>query len=1093
MKKKVSDFCVKYLSVFTVLCFFCVVLVSCDFGNLFDPTFDDSFEEYLDYWASTCQVGEIEYVSSHVTMDDGENLSAQDKIELEILVINPKEYNLLCKNGGGNCFSFRNEAGNLAYSEYTEEVVNPSKIKITARLTDASEGQRITLSGCLWPENTSNFTEESLRQQNNDLFYDTSFIQNTPPDGVRNVYVPPYTMNNKHYVSFEIPDQTKNKNKGVKFEVQYFLRENDGLNFKGSKVLSLSDSKTPGNIFTYYFDEQEDFLAYEYSVKVWGGRGLSIEQVSTDPGLGVHVMVEPTITFGTPFTGHTDAQGYEYIEVSSGSATVSYTISSDEAGAVLSGNVDGVPYTGAQNGTLAVGAHTLVATVHKDMCRDVTVTRKIMVAQSMNGATLTFTGVTYGNTDTNGYRYYEVNTNSDVVPYSIVATEAGVSLAGTVDGISFSGSSSGNLAIGEHTLVATVSRENYNDVMVTEKIMVVKKLAPAVLTFTPTFNGCGTDDEDYEYIEVATSSATVSYGIAMPESGTTITGTIDGSAFSGVQSDVFAIGSHTITATIHRDYYHDITVTKNVMVVKKLDAPTIGITGTTYGNTDGVYTYYEVSSANGTVGYTITSESGTTITGSAGTSYSTTGTSTENEKTGTLGINTTGYEITATAHKPYHLDSEPASMKIQVVKKLEAPNIEFEGTTYNNIDDEGFKYYEVSSADGKIVYTIASENGTTITSSLGNVSTHIKEGELGIESYEITATAHKPYHHDSAATTKKIKVVRALQEPTMSFYSNSERTNTVSNVTPYDSNYNSWACYDITLDNNGNGSLYYTFEAQDSGAILSTAESGSPLNNSSSFAIGPHTITLTVSKQYYEPKTFTRNIYVEGVLSDAVVTSTLSPGVTTTNSGSLQFSYLNYNEMSVSVSAGNSGNTISSVTAGGASKGTSFSLAHGFNGNVVVVQTRTYCKAKTTTRSYAVTIKPVTAYVPTDQQMYLNYDDDDELGSEGELYGTVYLGKNGDSWTAVRTFENTDFKEHEYERFNHSAWSCVLYSPSDSVSFKTEGMYEDDTTGDDEISEVNTSKALSALKGYARIEITSNAEGRGGECVHYKIDFSLSE
>ena len=1059
MKKKVSDFCVKYLSVFTVLCFFCVIFVSCDFGNLFDPTFDDSLEEYLDYWASTCQVGQIEYVSSHVTMDDGENLSAQDKIELEILVINPKEYNLLCKNGGGNCFYFRNEAGNLAYSEYTEEVVNPSKIKITARLTDASEGQRITLSGCLWPENTSNFTEESLRQQNNDLFYDTSFIQNTPPDGVRNVYVPPYTMNNKHYVSFEIPDQTKNKNKGVKFEVQYFLRENDGLNFKGSKVLSLSDSKTPGNIFTYYFDEQEDFLAYEYSVKVWGGRGLSIEQVSTDPGLGVHVMVEPTITFGTPFTGHTDAQGYEYIEVSSGSATVSYTISSDEAGAVLSGNVDGIPYTGAQNGTLAVGAHTIVATVHKDMCRDVTVTRKIMVAQSMNGATLTFTGVTYGNTDTNGYRYYEVNTNADVVPYSIVATEAGVSLAGTVDGVSFSGSSSGNLAIGEHTLVATVSRENYNDVMVTEKIMVVKKLAPAVLTFTPTFNGCGTDDEDYEYIEVATSSATVSYGIAMPESGTTITGTIDGSAFSGVQSDVFAIGSHTITATIHRDFYHDITVTKNVMVVKKLDKPNIEF-GVQFNSSevraDGNW-YIEVPTASSTVPYTISSENETTITSSLGNAST-------NIKEGVLGIN--GYEITAKAHKPYHLDSETASINIQVVKQLEAPNIEFTGTTYNNIDGDNYLYYEVSSADGKIGYTIASENGTTITSSLGNVSTHIKEGELGIDGYEITATAHKLYHNDSATVTKKVKVVQALQEPTMSFYSNSSRTSTISKINglPENHTYDSYDTFDITLDNNGNGSLYYTFAAKESEAVLSTAESGSPLGNSSSLTLGPHTITLTVEKDYYKTQTFTEYVYVEGILSDAVVTSTLSPGVTTTNSGSLQFSYLNYNEMSVSVSAGNSGNTISSVTAGGASKGTSFSLAHGFNGNVVVVQTRTYCKTKTTTRSYAVTIKPVTAYVPVNDQMWMYYDGDD-AGDEGEIYGTVYLGYNGGNWSEVRSFNDADFAEGKYDIFNHAAWSCILYSPSDSVSIKTSGMYEDDPTDDDDIDEVQESIALSSLKG----------------------------
>ncbi len=1084
----------KFFAKFIALVLVCLLHVSCDFGNFITPSYDESFESYLDYWSSTCEVGQVNYVSSNVKMSNGPNVSAQNQIEIDVIVINPKEYALLCKSGGGNCFRFQNEAGDLVYTNYSEEMIDPSKIKIKANLTDASEGQTITLTGCLWPENTSNFTEDALRRQNQKLFYSENFIQNTPPDEVRNVYVPSGMMANKHYVSFEIPDQTKNKNQGVKFEIQYFLRENSGLTKKGSRVLSLSDSKTSGNVFTYYFDEQEDYLAYEYSVKVLGVRGLNLDPVSTDPGLGVHVMVEPTITFETPLTGHVDAQGYEYIEVESDSSTVSYSISSEEAGAELSGTLDGVSFTGVQNGTLAVGAHTIVATVHKDRCRDVTVTRKIMVARTMNGATLTFTGVTYNNIDTNGFRYYEVNTNADVVPYSIIATEDNVTLTGTVDDIPFSGSTSGDLAIGEHTLVATVSRENYNDVMVTEKIMVVKKLAPAVLTFSPTFNGCGEDGGNYEYIEVATSSATVSYGIAMPESGTTITGTIDGTTFSGDQSGVFAIGAHSITATIHRDYYHDITVTKNVMVVKKLDTPNIEISGTTYNNVDtSGYKYYEVASAAGKVGYTISSENETTITSSLG-NVST------NIKQGELGINS--YVITATAKKPYHLDSETASMKIQVVKKLEAPNIEFTGTTYNKFDGDNYLYYEVDSAAGNIGYSIASENGTTITSSLGNVTTNLKEGELGIDSYVITATAKKPYHNDSATVTKKVKVVQKLQKPSLSYYSDSDRTSTVLRGTPYDSAYNSWSCYDINLDSSGNASLYYTFAAQETGATLTAtdragnASNSTGIDNSGSFVLGPHTITLTVAKEFYETQTFTESLYVEGVLADAVIRPT---GINTGGTN-WQFSYLTYSAMPVSVSVGNAGNTISSINNGSNVQGTSFTLAHGYGGNIVVTQTRQYCRQKQTTQYMSVSIKPITVSVPANADLDLRYDGDDAGGDDGELYGYIDFGFNGGNWQESRFLDKVGgFPEGNYSGINHSAFSHTFTSiDGNSVCYRSREMTEWDNTwaDDDPCGNVEASLSLydmCATKrsgGRPKIECSSRD---GDEGVSHRVYFTLTD
>ena len=133
----------KFFAKFIALVLVCLLHVSCDFGNFITPSYDESFESYLDYWSSTCEVGQVNYVSSNVKMSNGPNVSAQNQIEIDVIVINPKEYALLCKSGGGNCFRFQNEAGDLVYTNYSEEMIDPSKIKIKANLTDASEGQTI--------------------------------------------------------------------------------------------------------------------------------------------------------------------------------------------------------------------------------------------------------------------------------------------------------------------------------------------------------------------------------------------------------------------------------------------------------------------------------------------------------------------------------------------------------------------------------------------------------------------------------------------------------------------------------------------------------------------------------------------------------------------------------------------------------------------------------------------------------------------------------------------------------------------------------------------------------------------------------------
>ena len=305
-----------------------VLFFSCKF------TLDEPVREYFDYWSNTCKVVDLQYLSQNVYIDGVPNLSAAGEIEINLLTINPQGYRLLCKPAGSS-FSFSNSTGDLAYSNYSEAVVDPTVLKIKAKLTDESEGQTITLSGCLWPENRVSFSEDQLRSFNPDLFYTATFVQNTPPDNIRDLYAPSGLMNGKHYITFQYPDQTLNRNKDSTYEIQYYLRENGGLHYKGTRILTLDDNRNPGNgnTFTYYFDEQEDNLTYEYVVQIIGPHGLRDTALSTDPGLGVHKLMGGAISIGSgEFNGNVDDDGFEYFELDPTSTTASYSVTPLEVG-----------------------------------------------------------------------------------------------------------------------------------------------------------------------------------------------------------------------------------------------------------------------------------------------------------------------------------------------------------------------------------------------------------------------------------------------------------------------------------------------------------------------------------------------------------------------------------------------------------------------------------------------------------------------------------------------------------------------------------------------------------------------------------------
>lgn len=542
-----------------------VLFFSCKF------TLDEPVREYFDYWSNTCKVVDLQYLSQNVYIDGVPNLSAAGEIEINLLTINPQGYRLLCKPAGSS-FSFSNSTGDLAYSNYSEAVVDPTVLKIKAKLTDESEGQTITLSGCLWPENRVSFSEDQLRSFNPDLFYSATFVQNTPPDNIKDLYAPAgfFEGTHKHYITFQYPDQTLNRNKDSTYEMQYYLRDG-GLHYKGTRILTLDDNRAPGdgNTFTWYFDEQEDNLTYEYVVQIIGPHGLRNTALSTDPGLGVHKLMGGTISIGSgEFNGNVDDDGFEYFELDPTSTTASYSVTPLEVGSRVTVTINGV--SKPTSGTLAPGPHTIVMTAHKDNSRDVTSTKKVMVVNSLGAAKFTFTpSFNAQGKDSAGYEYIEVEKSGDKVTYNVTSDDADTTITLKKDGTEIP--INGTLEEGTYTFTAIVHKTNYNDVSVDKKIKIVKSLSEPTFVFTPESNEAKPATE-YEYIEVKKTTDKAHYKVTPVESGATATPS---------EGDL-AIGEHTITVKISKPNYVDQTFTKKVKVVQELQKPTVKVfNGTT--------------------------------------------------------------------------------------------------------------------------------------------------------------------------------------------------------------------------------------------------------------------------------------------------------------------------------------------------------------------------------------------------------------------------------------------------------------------------------------------------------------------------------
>lgn len=441
----------------------------------------ESVKEYLEYWTSTIQVVSQEIVSPYIRIGGVDNVSAEkNTLELYIYLINPNQLDFTPE--------FQLQCDGVNFQNFSQEKISSDTVKITAALDDSQEGKEITLSGYIKPSNKNDYVKDQLKELNPELFYEKTFIQNTPPDAVSNLLVSKDKINNKYYVCFNVPNQSKKKNQNISYRINYYLLETDGtMKYKGTAKISPEDNKnSDSSKFYYYFDEQEDLLSYDYTVQVVSSNSLTSEVLSTNSNIGICQACEADISFSEEYNGFTDTSGFEIIEVKKGEETIYCNIRPGADGESIYGKIDNIDFNGAvQNRSLGLGEHIITVTTQKDYCRNVVKTKKVKVVEELQQPSFSYylnpqtdysTSYSGGKAEDSRYTSYDtfnVGLNNDCQGYLRVRINGNTQGAQITlkDGeVDFS--SGDKLFLGPHTITITVSKEYYKTKVFTKKVYI---------------------------------------------------------------------------------------------------------------------------------------------------------------------------------------------------------------------------------------------------------------------------------------------------------------------------------------------------------------------------------------------------------------------------------------------------------------------------------------------------------------------------------------------------------------------------------------------------------------------------------------------
>lgn len=733
-------------------------------------------------------------------------------------------------------------------------------------------------------------------------------------------------------------------------------------------------------------------------------------------------------------TEYVDANGFAIIEVESASSTVDYALNAEsetdvaveDSGSVIS-----------PSGTLSLGEHTLTATVD-----GLTVTEKVKVVQKLASPAFEFgkepneypKTVTTELKDKSGnvvgensydIEYIEVKEDAPTVSYS-VTSESGTALT-LLNVEAASGTTlpaSGSLPVGNYTLVATVSKENYTPVTFVKYIQVVKELQMPKINMNGNETGTKTNSDtiydvtEYSYLTYENLTYEINNDA---NADSVVTVKIDGTecALSGTLED----GFHSFELTVTKENQGAKTFTKDMYVKIKRVYVTVGKISAY--NTDGgdhvdlCGSLYSGSDASGPV--TLASFSKTKVSKYhdvwpwGHTIYLDTkesqyfhfwtdemedyDKSSKNDKLGIVSYGNIKRNLKdLKSNKHFDVNSSNAgrsrySFDVSL-SELPQASITFEPSLTGYVDSEMYESIEVEAVGDTVSYEIStSETGVALSGTVDGVTfTGEKTGTLDSGKHTITVKSSKD--GKETEVTKKIIVVQALKKPTLRIWNGTSNV-TADSAGAEDAAYSDYPCYNVNLTVGGTlGTVEYAVDAESGVTVDVTVDNEENREaTDKSLALGPHTLTMVYSKEGHATKEFEEKIYVQGVLSEPEIQST--NGTFDSGAGDAKnapqiwkFSYLTDDSLKCKIKVGNTGNTVVVYSTATGSRVSLSKPTEGFGlgyDTVIpleIVQTREYCKSLTTTKYVQGKIKPIT----------LTYKN---AKNGGEGYAGVYVKRLG--------------------------------------------------------------------------------------------------
>ena len=386
-------------------------------------------------------------------------------------------------------------------------------------------------------------------------------------------------------------------------------------------------------------------------------------------------------------------------------------------------------------------------------------------------------------------------------------------------------------------------------------------------------------------------------------------------------------------------------------------------------------------------------------------------------------------------------------------------------------DNEGFEYLEVESLSDTVDVTITSEDGTKIT---GNINTTSIQNAKNIYSTSLQSNNNnleitiKQDGCQNVKVIRKIKVVQQLQEPSLEFYKDENCSTPISKSTDYEEvpNYSNYDYYNTKVNEGGN--LYFNYTKNNSDDTVTLIESNKTYSKNY-LPLGNHILNIKVQRQYYKQRTFTKYIYVQGLLEDATlqVKEVSSNGATETVENNIPlwtYSYLKTDNVSFEVNPGNNGNIISEVKVNNTTLTKNNSNLYETDAftedkTIVIKQTKQHCKSKTTTKTVKVKIKPIKASILF-SAFFVSIKDAFPPKISGDLY--LYL-KNT---TPIKIKE---FNNHVYNSGGQGLQDWPIFTPDQSPIYTLTSPYSVLIISSNNLKETTTNKNLPEFENHYQL------------------------